>query len=84
MSEFLGLANDDCIERLRKKAKTDDGRAQIERILATLSVQEERVLRMRIGLPVAGGLKSVAEKYSVPMERIREIENRARLCLNRR
>src|SRR6201981_1635602 len=49
------------------------------RVLASLTPREERVLRMRFGLGMTPDptLKEVAQQFSVPRERIRQIEAKA-------
>ena len=49
----------------------------IDKVLATLTPQEEKVIRMRFGLGIPGGeqkLQYIADHYGVSRERIRQIE----------
>ncbi|HEY5933729.1 MAG TPA: RNA polymerase sigma factor RpoD, partial [Kofleriaceae bacterium] len=54
-------------------------RVQTERMLATLSPREERVLRMRFGIgePIDYTLEEVGQRLAVTRERIRQIEAKA-------
>ena len=51
----------------------------ITKVLSTLTPREERVLRMRygIGMDTDHSLVEVGQQFSVSMERIRQIENKA-------
>lgn len=53
--------------------------AKFRRVLATLSVQEERVIRLRFGIGHKSDhtLQEVGKKYDVSRERIRQIEAKA-------
>jgi RNA polymerase primary sigma factor len=54
-------------------------REKMERMLATLSPREERVLRMRFGIGVRADhtLEEVGQALAVTRERIRQIESKA-------
>jgi len=54
-------------------------REAVEKVLSTLTPREERVLRMRfgIGMDTDHTLVEVGHQFSVSMERIRQIENKA-------
>jgi RNA polymerase primary sigma factor len=54
-------------------------RAQTERVLATLSPREERVLRMRFGIGerIDRTLEEIGQTFAVTRERVRQIESKA-------
>ena len=54
-------------------------RAQTDRVLATLSPREERVLRMRFGIGerIDHTLEEIGQTFAVTRERVRQIESKA-------
>ena len=87
----FSATEDECIDFLDEtpspfdQAVANDLRETIGRVLVTLSAREERVLRLRFGLGSGEEmtLEEVGEQFGVTRERIRQIEAKAMLRLQR-
>jgi RNA polymerase primary sigma factor len=70
----------------REEADRRHLQEELRRLLATLSTQEQQILRLRFGFDARGDhtLQEIAESYGLSRERIRQIETQALQKLRRR